>query len=114
MGQGVLGIECRRDDTVVQEHIGRLNHPPSAFAVRAERALVDRLEGGCQVPIGAHAVVTNSSLRLDGLVASLDGAQIIRNDIAGSVEDAIALGTTLAEQLLSKGADRILAEVYNN
>ncbi len=114
MGQGVLGIECRRDDMVVREHIARLNYPPSAFAVRAERAFVNRLEGGCQVPIGAYAVVTNSSLRLDGLVASLDGKQIIRNDIAGSVEDAIALGITLAEQLLSKGADKILAEVYNN
>jgi len=114
MGQGVLGIECRRDDTVVQEYIGRLNHAPSAFAVRAERALVDRLEGGCQVPIGAHAVVTNSSLRLDALVASVDGTRIIRNNITGSVEDAAALGITLAEQLLSKGADKILAEVYNS
>lgn len=114
MGQGVLGIECRRDDTVVQEHIARLNHPPSASAVRAERALVDRLEGGCQVPIGAHAVVTDSSLRLDALVASIDGTHIIRNDIVGSVEDAVTLGITLAEQLLSKGADKILAEVYNN
>ncbi|HIA14668.1 MAG TPA: hydroxymethylbilane synthase [Nitrospirales bacterium] len=114
MGQGVLGIECRRNDTVVQEHIGQLNHAPSAFAVRAERALVDRLEGGCQVPIGAHAVVTNASLHLDALVASVDGTRVIRNDIDGSVEDAVALGITLAEQLLSRGADEILAEVYNN
>ena len=113
MGQGVLGIECRRDDTMVHEHIARLNHPPSALAVTAERAFVDRLEGGCQVPIGAHAVATDVSVRLDGLVASLDGTRMIRNDIEGSVEDAAALGTTLAEQLLSKGADEILAEVYN-
>ncbi len=114
MGQGVLGIECRRDDTVVQKYIGQLNHAPSAFAVRAERALVDRLEGGCQVPIGAHAVVTNASLRLEALVASVDGTRVIRNDITGSVEDAVALGIALAERLLSKGADKILAEVYNN
>ena len=83
-------------------------------AVRAERALVARLEGGCQVPIGAHAVVTNASLRLDALVASVDGTRVIRNNIAGYVEDAVALGTTLAEQLLSKGAAEILAEVYNS
>ena len=113
MGQGVLGIECRRDDTMVHERIARLNHPPSALAVTAERAFVDRLEGGCQVPIGAYAVATDVSVHLDGLVASLDGTRMIRNDIEGSVEDAAALGTTLAEQLLSKGADEILAEVYN-
>tara|TARA_B100001971_G_scaffold214343_1_gene251209 strand:+ start:1479 stop:2399 length:921 start_codon:yes stop_codon:yes gene_type:complete len=114
MGQGVLGIECRQDDMLVREHIYRLNHLPSAYAVRAERAFVDRLEGGCQVPIGAYAVVTNSFIRLDGLVSSLDGTRMIRNYIEGSVNEAQSLGIALAEELLSKGADQILKEVYNN
>ncbi len=114
MGQGALGIECREDDMIVREHIGRLHHPDSAHAVRAERALVDRLEGGCQVPIGAYAVVTSRSLRLDGLVCSLDGTRMIRNHVEGSVDDAAVLGTTLAEELLSQGADAILKEVYNH
>tara|TARA_B100000315_G_scaffold260813_1_gene325696 strand:- start:5970 stop:6899 length:930 start_codon:yes stop_codon:yes gene_type:complete len=114
MGQGVLGIECRQDDTVVHDHISRLNHPPSAYAVLAERAFVDRLEGGCQVPIGAYAVVSGSSIRLDGLVSSVDGTRMIRNYVEGSINEARSLGIALAEELLSKGADQILKELYNN
>ena len=114
MGQGVLGIECRQDDAVVREHISRLNDLNSAYAVHAERAFVHRLEGGCQVPIGAYAVVTNASIRLDGLVSSIDGTRMIQNHVEGSVDEAAALGIALAEELLSKGAGEILKEVYNN
>ena len=114
MGQGVLGIECRRNDTLVREHVGRLHHSPSASAVYAERAFVDRLEGGCKMPIGVHAIVTNSCLHLDGLVASINGTRVIRNDITGPVEDAEILGTALADLLLNNGADQILAEVHNS
>jgi len=114
MGQGVLGIECRKGDAIVQEHIAPLNHPPSALAVTAERAFVDRLEGGCQVPIGAYAVVTDTSIRLEGLVATIDGTRVIRSEITGLIKDAGGLGVTLAEELLSKGAGEILTEVYNN
>ena len=114
MGQGVLGIECRRNDTLVREHVDRLHHSPSASAVYAERAFVDRLEGGCKMPIGVHAIVTNACLHVDGLVASTNGTRVIRNDITGPVEDAERLGTALADLLLNNGADQILAEVHNS
>lgn len=78
----------------------------------AERALLHRLEGGCQVPIAAHAVLEGESLTLDGLVATVDGRRVIRHQIQGRAADAQQLGTTLAERLLADGADVILKEIY--
>jgi hydroxymethylbilane synthase len=112
IGQGALGIETRRDDQGVEERIRFLNDPASAIAVSAERAFLKRLGGGCQVPIAAFAKMVDSTLRLDGLVGTIDGGKLIKHHLEGPAEKAEPLGTELAEILLSKGAREILDEVY--
>jgi hydroxymethylbilane synthase len=82
------------------------------MTVRAERALLHRLEGGCQVPIAAHAVLEGTQLRLDGLVASVDGTRMVRDQVQGSASNAEILGVRLAERLLEQGGDIILKEIY--
>ncbi len=112
IGQGALGIECRLDDETIKETIAFFNHPDTAHAVRAERALLWRCEGGCQVPIAAHGQVAGDTLTLTGFVASVDGSRSVKNSITGSVADCEKLGIALAEKLLADGAHEILAEVY--
>ncbi len=112
IGQGALGIECRLDDTATRDAVAFLNHPDTADAVGAERALLARLEGGCQVPIAAHGRVDGDQLTLDGLVGDEGGSQIIRGRREGARADAEAIGTALAEELLANGAEKILAEFY--
>jgi hydroxymethylbilane synthase len=112
IGQGAVGIECRIDDKVIHDLISPLNHYETEICVRGERACLRRLEGGCQVPIAAHARLIEGKLVMDGLVGSVSGDRIIRARIEGRTEDAKDLGKKLAEDLLSKGADKILAEVY--
>ncbi len=112
IGQGALGIECRLDDEAVKETIAFFNHPDTAHAVRAERALLWRCEGGCQVPIAAHGEVTGDTLQLVGFVASVDGKKSVRGEISGPAEECEKLGIALAEQLLKDGAHEILSEVY--
>jgi len=112
-GQGAVGIECRVDDEQVQQWLSVLEHSETRARVLSERAMNRGLEGGCQVPIGSYAEVENGILFLRGLVGSTDGKQIIRGDIAGPVADGEGLGKELAEYLLSQGADKILAEVYD-
>jgi len=79
--------------------------------VLAERALLRKLGGGCQVPIAAHATVKEGRLRLDGLVASLDGSRVIRDSIEGEASEAAAVGDALAARLLEKGAGELLSEM---
>lgn len=112
IGQGALGLEGRREDGFVQELVAPLEHRPTRTAVTAERALLERLEGGCQVPIAAHATIKGDTLIMDGLIASVDGRRLIRDMIQGPVSDARALGMRLAEQLLAQGGDSILSEIY--
>ena len=112
IGQGALGIECRLDNEEVRQTIAFFNHPDTAHAVRAERALLWRCEGGCQVPIAAHGVVTGSQLHLTGFVASVDGSRSVKGSISGPAGEYERLGITLAEQLLKDGAHEILSEVY--
>lgn len=112
IGQGALGLECRVQDPRVNEVVKRYDHPETASCVRAERALLKRLEGGCQVPIAAFARLNGGGLVLEGLVASVDGRRVIRDGITGKPEEAERLGVDLAERLLSKGADEILREIY--
>jgi hydroxymethylbilane synthase len=112
IGQGAVGVECRVDDPYINELVGKLNHDKTAVAVRAERALLKRLEGGCQVPIAAYGRLINGKLRLDGLVGSPSGEKVIKDHIEGRPEDARSLGTQLAEKLISQGAGEILREVY--
>ncbi|HEX7767821.1 MAG TPA: hydroxymethylbilane synthase [Nitrospira sp.] len=112
IGQGALGIEGRSNDQFVRSILSRLTHPPTQVAVTAERALLHRLEGGCQVPIAAYATLTNDQVNLEGLVASVDGKTVIRDAVQGTRAEAQVLGTRLAERLLARGADKILGEIY--
>jgi len=111
MGQGALGIETRLDDTKIYDFISTLNHEQTHYAVSAERALVGRLDGGCQVPIGAYARVEKGLITLKGLVASLDGEIIYKLENVGPVDDAINIGQELGAQLLKMGANEILEKL---
>lgn len=112
IGQGAIGIECRADDALVNALLQPLHHAPTASRVRAERAMNHRLEGGCQVPIGGHAILEGEHLTLRGLVGTVDGSEIVRAEISGPTSDADQLGTALAEELLEHGAADILRELY--
>lgn len=112
IGQGAVGIECRINDEFINQLIAPLNHTDTSICVRAERALLKRLQGGCQVPIAAYATIKDGRLFMDGLVGSVTGDRIIKEHLEGKIEDAETIGITLGEKLLSKGADKILAEVY--
>lgn len=116
-GQGAIGIECRIDDEFTNNLLSPLNDPETSLCVKAERAFLKRLEGGCQVPIACYARIEHrasdiSILVMDGLVGSLTGDKLIRGHIEGKPEDFENLGTRLAEDILSKGAEEILNEVY--
>jgi hydroxymethylbilane synthase len=112
IGQGALGIECRLSDPVITETIAFFNHPDTSHAVRAERALLRRCQGGCQVPIAAHGTVEGGELRLVGFIASVDGRESLRDEISGPVDRCEHLGEELADRLLSRGGRAILEEVY--
>ena len=91
-----------------------LEHGPTRQRVLAERAMNRALQGGCQVPIGAYAELEGDQLWLRGLVGSPDGRQILRAECRGAASDPVALGQTLAEQLLAQGAARLLSEIYGS
>ncbi|MDA8414856.1 MAG: hydroxymethylbilane synthase [Desulfobacteraceae bacterium] len=112
IGQGALGIECRLADPVITETIAFFNHPGTSYAVRAERALLKRCEGGCQVPIAAHGTISGGKLRLVGFIAAVDGSRSVRGEISGPMEECDKLGIQLADQLLADGGKVILEEVY--
>jgi len=110
VGQGAMAVEIRADDAKVREIVSVLDDPETRNCVTAERAFLRRLEGGCQVPIGAMARVEGDRIYLEGVVGSLDGDKNLRERITGDTADADALGTGLAEQMLEKGAAEILEE----
>ncbi len=112
VGQGALGLEVRADDEKCNGLLKFINHAKTALAVRAERAFLNRLEGGCQVPIGAYCVVKDTGIVVHGMVAELDGRRVIRDAETGTLEEPEKAGTVLAEKLLALGADKILADVY--
>lgn len=112
IGQGAVGIECRSDDARVHNLIAPLNDNKTQIRISAERAMNERLQGGCQVPIAGYAEFEKGLIMMRGLVGQVDGKKIIRGDIAGPAENAEELGIVLAEDLLSRGADKILNELY--
>jgi hydroxymethylbilane synthase len=112
IGQGAIGVECRSGDARIERLIQVLHDPDTAIRVAAERAMNERLQGGCQVPIAGYAELEGEHLRLRGLVGAPDGSLIIRSEVAGKRSAAAALGVALAEELLGKGADAILRELY--
>jgi len=111
VGQGALCLEARANDEATRALIASLNHWPTCLAAQSERAFLRRLEGGCQVPIGAYAEVSGDQLHLRGLIASLDGTRLVRDEIHGPAAGASWLGTELAERMLAAGGKAILEEV---
>ena len=112
VGQGALGLECRAGDTQVLELISVLRHDATDVCVRAERAFNQRLMGGCQVPIAGFATLEGDILHLEGRVGSVDGRELLKDQIHGAAADAAVLGVQLAEQLLAQGAGRLLAALH--
>lgn len=108
IGQGVVSIECRKDDARVLALLAPLHHAETAARVWAERAMNRRLQGGCQVPIAGHAVLEADGLWLRGLVGTPDGAQVLRAGQCGPCDQAEELGRRVAEELIAQGADVIL------
>jgi hydroxymethylbilane synthase len=111
VGQGAIGIETRKEDEDVAALVASLNCPHTEMAVTAERAFLRRLEGGCQVPIGALAELSGGELVLQGMVASIDGVIMFRARERGNPAGAEAIGTTLAEKLLQHGCGSILEQI---
>ncbi|MGN2615569.1 hydroxymethylbilane synthase [Aliivibrio fischeri] len=112
VGQGAVGIEARLDDDRLRALLEPLNHPETANRVLCERAMNNRLEGGCQVPIGSYSLIDGDQIWLRALVGEPDGSVMIRGEVSGPVSDAEALGTQLADQLLNDGAKEILERLY--
>lgn len=114
IGQGALCIECREGDGKTHELIRWLDHRETSLCVRAERAFLRRLQGGCQVPIAAYATVAHDKLEMEGLVASIDGRRMVREKRVGTVDNPEEIGIGLAESLLSQGGEEILREIYGS
>jgi hydroxymethylbilane synthase len=114
IGQGAIGIECRIDDARVHQLIAPLADRDTTDRVLAERAMNARLNGGCQVPIGGHAVLDGDQLILKGLVGTTDGTRILRAEASGPRAEAEAIGVRVAEDLLGQGADAILSALLGH
>jgi len=113
VGQGALAVETREDGGEAEKLCERLEHRETRIAVTAERSVLAALGGGCQVPIGAYATVTDSGLvQLRAIIVSPDGTQIIRKQAIGPVAEAAAIGRSLGEELLAEGGGKILEAVY--
>ena len=111
-GQGALGIEIRQGDIAMRQHLEFLNDDDARAATTCERALLNSLGGGCQVPIGAFAEMRNGKLHLESIVADPDGSKVLRDSRSGKIEDAETLGAAAGAALLARGGDKILAAVY--
>ncbi|MBE9047629.1 hydroxymethylbilane synthase, partial [Pleurocapsales cyanobacterium LEGE 10410] len=112
VGQGALGIECREGDEEILKILKALEDPASRDRALAERSFLRELEGGCQVPIGVNTSIENDTLTLKGMVASLDGKQLIKDAVSGSSKEAEQLGKDLAAKLREQGAGEILAKIF--
>ena len=114
VGQGALAVEIRADDRELLDLLVPLNHLPTQRATSGERSLLGKLEGGCQIPIGTYGRIVEGTFLLDAMVGSLDGSTIVRGSMKGSPEASESLGSHLADELLAKGAGKILQEIRNN
>jgi hydroxymethylbilane synthase len=110
-GQGIIAVEIRSDDEATRDIVKTIDDPVAAAALTAERAVVTRLGGGCQMPIGAYAIASENGLVLTAIVVSVDGARTVRTDTRGLLAEAELVGARAAEQLLARGAADLLADV---
>ncbi len=108
VGQGALAVEVRADDQATRSLVALLNDSQAQMATRAERSFLQRLGGGCQVPIAAYGLIEDRALTLRGLVASVDGSQVVRGQKTGPPDQAEEVGEALAEELLAQGASELL------
>lgn len=111
VGQGALAIECRAGDKETRAMLDFLNDLPTRQATSAERAFLGLVEGGCQVPIGVHADVEGDKIRVEAIIAALDGSTVLRDTITGSAGDAVSLGQELGRKMLANGGQEILAAI---
>lgn len=111
VGQGALAIEARTEDKEVRDMLSFLNDLNTKQATDAERAFLGLLEGGCQVPIGVHADVEGENIRIEAIIAALDGSNILRDTINGKADDAVSLGQQLGKKMLAAGGQEILASI---
>lgn len=111
VGQGALAIEARTADDEVRSMMEFLNDLPTKQSTDAERAFLGLLEGGCQVPIGVHADVADEQIKIEAIIAALDGSTVLRDTITGKAEDAVALGQQLGKKMLAAGGQEILAAI---
>ena len=115
VGQGALCIEIRENDEQIKNIIKILQHFDTRYEVMAERTLLHRLQGGCQIPIGAHAeIIFPVNLKMEAVVCSLDGTTIIRDSVEGKVDDFSTMGIELANKLLGRGGRNILEDIRAN
>jgi hydroxymethylbilane synthase len=114
IAQGAIAIEIRKNDPETTEIIQAVNHIPTWQAIIAERAFLRTLEGGCQVPIGSYSQIDGDQIILNGFVASVDGKQMIKENIRGSIQNVEECGILLAKKMLDKGAAKILSEINRN
>ena len=111
IGQGAVGVECRIEDDSTAALVAALDDPDTHTCVAAERAMNARLEGGCEVPIAGHAGLIGDDIEINGLVASVDGREVIRRGARGERSKAVAIGHDLGQLLLESGAAQILAQL---
>jgi hydroxymethylbilane synthase len=111
-GQGALAVEARESDPKTDGVADSLNHAPTALAVQAERDFLQRMGGGCNVPVAVHARITENWIYIDGLVASPDGRRVVRNSIQQSLQRALDAPALLADRILSRGGRAILEEIF--
>ena len=114
VAQGALGIVCRTGDDKTQEILSTLEHKPTRICVTAERTLLRALGGSCQVPIAGHATITGDRLRIRGLIASLDGKQVLLKDTEGPLSQAQEIGWDVGQKLIAAGASEILADIVQH
>ena len=112
VGQGALGIEINSSNKIAEEVVKLIHNQKTYLEISAERAFLKKLEGGCQVPIGALAEIKSNGMYLRGVVGSVDGSIMFDGKVKGRSADAVKLGTSLASSLLKAGAKKILDEIY--
>jgi hydroxymethylbilane synthase len=114
VGQGTLALEVREEDKAVRETIAFLNHPPTWRETRAERAFLGRLGGGCQLPLAAYAKTAGPDIKITGMLGTVDGRVLIREEVRGPAASCDDLGKQLGEIILSRGGRAILDQVYQD